>query len=446
MSADLMTIASSGAKAARAALDVTAQNIANASTTGYVRRSVSLAEIAPPTVRGQTGSAALSGVRLDRVERNVDLFKMAEVRRTTSDVSRANAHLSGLENIEASLENAQIYPGMLDFEASLETLAADPTNLSLRASVLESARTLARSFNVAATALDAVGDSAHFDAAAAVDQVNVYAAELARINVRLSRAQNGSTDQSALLDQRDLMLQRLSELTDISVTTNQDLTVEVRLGSGGATPLVQGANAAQLTSATAADGTLSFEVAGSPVTIAGGSLAGHSQALVALRDYRSQLDGIAASLATAVNAIQTGGTALDGTAGQPFFSGTTAADIAVTLTAPAQIATAPSGAEAGSRDPANLTALRNVLSGSSSPADAMNALLFGVSGSVSGLTVTRDALATIASSASIALQSQAGVDLDHEAVNLIRFQQAFQASGRAMQVAAELFDTILGIR
>ena len=90
-------------------------------------------------------------------------------------------------------------------------------------------------------------------------------------------------------------------------------------------------------------------------------------------------------------------------------------------------------------------ALRGALT-TNGPADAMNALLFDVSGAVSGLTTTRDALDTIASSAKIALQSQAGVDLDHEAVNLIRFQQAFQASGRAMQVASDLFDTILGIR
>lgn len=445
MASDLMSIASSGAKAARAALDVTAQNIANTSTEGYVRRSVQLSEIAPPTMYGQLGNISLSGVRLDRIERNADLFKMAEMRRTTSDISRANAQLSGLQNIEASLENAQIYPGMLEFEASLEALAADPTNLSLRAAALESARTLARSFNVASTALDAAGDAAHFDAAAQVDQVNVYANELARINLRLARAQNGSTDQSALLDQRDLMLQRISELADVSVTTGADYTVEVRLGSGGGIPLVQGGVAAQLTSTTAADGTLSFAVGGSAVTLAGGSLAGDGQALAALRDYRAQLDTIAGNLVTAVNAIQTGGAALDGTAGQPFFSGTTAANIAVALTAPAQIATAPAGAPAGSRDPSNLTAMRNLLS-NNGPADAMNALLFDVSGSVSGLTITREALDAIATSAKIAVQSQSGVDLDHEAVNLIRFQQAFQASGRAMQVAADIFDTIIGIR
>ena len=46
----------------------------------------------------------------------------------------------------------------------------------------------------------------------------------------------------------------------------------------------------------------------------------------------------------------------------------------------------------------------------------------------------------------VSLQAQAGVDLDAEAVNLVRFQQAFQASGRVMQVASDIFDSILGIR
>ena len=77
MASDLLSIASSGAKAARAALDVTSQNIANASTAGYVRRSVNLQEMPPSSAYGQVGS--LSGVRLAGVTRNVDSFRLAEV-------------------------------------------------------------------------------------------------------------------------------------------------------------------------------------------------------------------------------------------------------------------------------------------------------------------------------------------------------------------------------
>jgi flagellar hook-associated protein 1 FlgK len=83
---------------------------------------------------------------------------------------------------------------------------------------------------------------------------------------------------------------------------------------------------------------------------------------------------------------------------------------------------------------------------SADPAGRADALLFDISSTVAGRAVTRDALSSIAGSARIALQSQAGVDLDEEAVNLIRYQQAFEASGRVMQVASDLFDTLLGIR
>lgn len=445
MASDLLSIAASGAKAARAALDITAQNIANASSEGYVRRSVQLAELAPPSAFGQVGDIALSGVRLERVVRNADYFRLAEVRRTGGEAARADAELAGLENVQAAIENARIYPAMVDFEAALEALELDPTDLSLRSTVLGSAETLARSFNVAAGSLASVAQGLQFDAAAGVEQVNLYGQELARINLRLARAQNGSTDQSALLDQRDLMLQRLSTLTDIDVTVAPDFTVEVRLGTGGITPLVQGGSAALLASAQAADGTLSFSVGGSAVTLAGGELAGKAQALVHVRDMGTDLDALAANLAATVNTVQTGGAALDGSVGQPLFSGSTAATVALALADPAGLATAPAGSPAGSRDAGNLAALRDALASGDSPG-AINRLIFGVSSKVAGLATTRDALQAIAASARIALDSQAGVDLDHEAVNLVRFQQAFQASGRAMQAASDIFDTLLAIR
>jgi flagellar hook-associated protein 1 FlgK len=123
----------------------------------------------------------------------------------------------------------------------------------------------------------------------------------------------------------------------------------------------------------------------------------------------------------------------------------TAANMTLALTDGAGIATAPAGAGANSRDASNLNALRTALS-SADPVGGMDALLFDISGTVQGRTVTRDALRTIANGAKVSLQAQAGVDLDQEAVNLVRFQQAFQASGKVMQTAKDIFDTLLAIR
>jgi flagellar hook-associated protein 1 FlgK len=197
--------------------------------------------------------------------------------------------------------------------------------------------------------------------------------------------------------------------------------------------------------ATAGDGTISFTLDGNPVTPLSGALVGRGQALVKLADTRSQLDAIADGIIATVNTAQASGAALDGSPGAAMLSGSGAAGIALAFEQGALIATAPAGSGPGSRDLGNLAALRNALAGNDA-AGTMDALLFDVSATVRGRTITRNTLEVIADNARIALAAQAGVDLDQEAINLVRFQQAFQASGRVMQVASDLFDTLLGIR
>ncbi|MBK6801903.1 MAG: flagellar hook-associated protein FlgK [Novosphingobium sp.] len=445
MASDLFTIGTSGIKAARAALDITAQNIANASTEGYVRRSVRLSELSTAGGYNRLSDISLSGVRVDGIVRNADLFRQAEVRRTGSDAARAGAELAGLENAEAALEQSNLYPALTSFESSLQRLAADPVDPSLRAAVLEDARTLTRTFNIAAQGLDEAAKGLRFEAQDGTAQVNLLAGELARTNLQLMRASPGTSDQATLLDQRDSRLGRLSQFTDVSASINANQTVDVRLGGNAGPLLVSAGNTAPFAMATASDGTISFTLGGGPVALSAGSLAGKAQALVSLRDTATSLDTLADSLIAAANGAQAGGAALDGSPGQPLFSGSGAAGIGLALTSGSGIATAPAGAGAGSRDGANLSALRSALDGADISGGA-SGLLFSASSAVAGRRVTADALEAIASSARIALDSQSGVDLEQEAVNLVRFQKAFQASGRAIQVASDIFDTLLALK
>ncbi len=445
MASDLLSIAKSGANAARVALDVTAQNIANASSEGYVRRSVRLEEVSAAGGIGRIGDVSLSGVRVDQVIRNADLFRQAEVRRTGADLARADAEVSGLENIESALEQTGVFQSIVEFEGALQKLAVDPTDPALRAAVLEGTRTMARTFNIASASLDAAGDGIRFEAADDIEQVNLLGQELSRVNLRLARAADASSDQTSLLDQRDSLLQQLSQRVDVSATIAADHTVEVRIGGALGPQLVMGGTAGTMAMATAGDGTISFTLDGNPVTPLSGALVGRGQALVKLADAHTRLDAIADDIVTAVNTAQANGVSLDGSAGTPMLSGSGAAGITLAFESGTLIATAPAGAGANSRDPANLSALRTALAGNDA-AGAMDGLLFDISATVRGRSVTRDTLDAIASAAHIALAAQAGVDLDQEAINLVRFQQAFQASGRVMQVASDLFDTLLGIR
>ena len=62
------------------------------------------------------------------------------------------------------------------------------------------------------------------------------------------------------------------------------------------------------------------------------------------------------------------------------------------------------------------------------------------------LSVTSKAQTSMLASVTASQQSVSGVNLDEEAANLLRYQQAYQAAGKAMQIANTMFDTILNLK
>lgn len=445
MATDLLNIATSGIRAARAGLDTTAQNIANAGTKGYIRRTISLSELASPSSYAQVSDLSFSGVTIGGYSRNVDAFRQAEVRRTGADATRAATELDAFQNVESALEQSGLFPAMTAFETSLQHLSSDTTDPVLRTATLETARTLSRTFNLASTALDTAGESLHFAASDGTEQVNRLARELGRTNLELSRATPGAADQIMLLDQRDNLLGQMTDYADITTSFGPNQTVQVRIGGSNGPLLVDGINVDPIAMSQAADGTISFANGGGAISLSGGSLAGQAQGLTMVRDTRSSLDSIAADLISTANTAQGSHAALDGTTGQPLFSGSDAASITLALTSGSQLATAPAGAPARSRDPAGLNALRGALQGRDISGQ-IDGLLFQVSSAAQSRQITADALSGVAGAARTALDAQAGVNLEEEAVNLVRFQQAFQASSKAIQVASDMLDTLMAIR
>jgi len=445
MSSNLILIGKSGANAARSALELAAQNIANAGNATYARRTLSVAEVAATGGIGTSDSAALSGVQVDSVQRTQALFLQTEVRRTTSDISRADAELKGLTNAESAIEQAGIYPAIVEFEASLSQLVAAPLDGALRANALEAARTLTQTFAIASQGLAVAGEELRFDAAAGVKQVNILAEEIARTNVGLARAQEGSVNKAALLDQRDALLVQLSSYAGIATQFDSVGRVSVNLGGSGGPALVNGAQFSPMGMNVTAAGALTFTVGNAPASFGAGSLVGQAQGMTHINTLSQQLDSLAQLLITRANDAQATGIDPTGAAGQPIFSGTGASDIGIALASGSGWATAPAGSGPNSRNTGNLEALRTALA-TNGPAQESDRILFELSSAISGRTITRDALRTIADTAGIALTAETGVDLDSEAANLMRFQQAFQANGRVIQVAADIFDTLLGIR
>ena len=444
MSSALINIGATGAKAARISLEVTAQNIANAETEGYVRRRANVEEMAATGSASGSGTA-FNGVRYVGITRPENEFLQAEARRSGSSLARADAELAGLKAAESAVEQSGLYNGLVELEAAMARLESDPLDPALRANALEQGRVLAGSFGIASEAVEAASRSTLFQAETGVSEVNRLSAQLAKLNESLLRSDTASSGHSSLLDQRDVILRDLSEHIGISAEFTPTGAANVRVNDGSGAALVSGDTAATLTLGQNSDGSLAFAVGGNVVSPGAGSLAGHSSALAAQADLRVELDNLASSVITSFNASQANGTAQDGSAGQPFFAGRGAGDIALALTSGDKIATAPAGAPAQSVDVGNLQSLRAVLA-NNGPASQADALLFDVSSNVRSRSITRDALSTLAGNAQGALATATEVDLEAEAANLVRYQQAFQASGRVMQVAGEIFETILGIR
>jgi len=445
MPTDLITIGRSGVAASRAALELTAQNIANASNADYTRRRINQSELVGTGRIDRIQRSTINGVEIGSVERFGGEFARRQVQVSTSDLAKVDAELNSLRGAETAIEKSGLYDRLVSFEAALTRIESDPSDASLRTGALESARQLAQVFQFADSTLGNARDLAEADVLAGIDSVNATTQTLAKINVDLVGAREGTAGRAALLDARDAALRDLAQEVGFNVTYNEFGAAEVRLNAPGNPVLVSGANTETLGSNVLPDGSLEITIAGTPAQPAGGALAGRMSALADITQRQADLDAAAASTISRVNTAQAAGVALDGSPGSPIFSGSQASDITMVLGDGAGLALAPAGAPAGSRDTGNLGGLIAAIGADDGPLAAIDRSLLGLSSRISGLDATRAGLTIIKDSAEAALVSETGVDLDAEAANLVRLQQAFDANSRIIRVATELFDTILGL-
>lgn len=442
---DMLSIGASGVRAYQTALTTTSENIANAGTAGYSRRVTGTREIAAPSDGSNRVLNGL-GVTVSGITRSGNDLRNAEVRAAGSDLARSEAGAVWLGRIEGALTGNKLDERLTAFFNAATALAADPSASAPRATMLQAAASLATAFSATGAALDGALADLDASAGAMAGQLNSLSASLAKVNSALGRASQGTSSQAALLDERDRLLESMSALTDVSVSLDTAGRATVKAGAGGPL-LVQGEQAAVATYARGPDGATSFAVYGIDGSHAlapgGGALAGVAEGAARIADARDALDRIAVDLANGVNAVQAGGEDLDGAAGTAMFSATGASDFKLVLDDPRGIAAAAPGG--GERNNGNLAALATLrkegkFEGSLTTLTTDNASALAARRSIA------EVQSTIRSNAAAARDSIAGVNVDEEAVDLIRFQQAYQASSRVIQVARETLQTLFDIR
>jgi flagellar hook-associated protein 1 FlgK len=311
--------------------------------------------------------------------------------------------------------------------------------------VLSSGQNLAEAFNTAANGLTAEQSAMNTQVTQTVVQINSLTGQIAQLNGQMSQLTAEGQDGGTVEDQRDELVQQLSQLTGISVTQSSDGEV---ITTGNGTPLVMGSQSYSLQTTTGSNGmqhVLDSNGTDITTTLQGGQLG----ASIQIRDqvipsYLTQLNTLASQFASAFNTAQAQGYDSNGNAGQNFFSvpsstAGAAAGITVSITDPSQIATSSDATAGSNGNVANLTAaLTNALPSGQTPSQAYANLVFQVGNDASNSSSQSTAIGQNITQLTNQQSSVSGVSIDEETTNLIRYQTAYEAAARIVSTIQQL--------
>jgi flagellar hook-associated protein 1 len=444
-----LNTALSGLEAAQAAIETTGQNIANANTPGYSRQRVDMTERNPLTIQtlsSVTGAGSQLGLGVDitTISRVRDQFLDSSYRNQNSNTSGNNTASTLLGQVQASLNEPSasgLSTALNKFWTAFNGLQNAPTNQGAMSAVLGAGQTVAENLNTLSGELSTVESQVTGQYTTLTDPttgpVATDAKQIAALNVQIAQAKTSGLDANTLLDQRDQLIDDLSQYSNVYVSQQPGGMVNVSFGNaataaaGGtadATPLVNGGSvdlAANLTDAN---------LAGSAGTL--GSLLGLYDATTGtgkLATYATALDNMTNQLVTTVNSAIAGADAAGATA-PAFFdpTGTTAGTIAV-------------NSSLSSSNPPYTAAEAGAVSKLSGGAadQAYNAFVTQIGSDVQAAQSAQQTSQSLLSAISNQRQAISGVSLDEEMTNLIQYQQAYQASARVMNAIDETLNTLI---
>ncbi|OYW83609.1 MAG: hypothetical protein B7Z20_12425, partial [Sphingobium sp. 32-64-5] len=259
------------------------------------------------------------------------------------------------------------------------------------------------------------------------------------INKSLGIAANNSASKAQLLDNRDALLKDISSKLNVSISFSN---------SGAATVTYDGQTIANSTTAATfsvtqnADRTMSLMLNGTATaTPTNGTLGGDFLGSATARERLDSLDALAVQLTADLNAWHQQGYTDSGATGIGLLSvGTTASSLSVSITSIADIAVASSDGTING----NLVNIGNVRD--ASDIESRWTQLVTTQGNLVSTISDKKTLAENRDEiARNAREEVSGVNLDVEAADLLRVQQAYQASARVVQAAKDIIDSILNL-
>jgi flagellar hook-associated protein 1 FlgK len=309
------------------ALATTSNNIANASTPGYSRQRIELAE--RPVER--LGNEAIgTGVQIALNRRLTDDILADQMRSAAGGARRAEAFSELAGSLDSMMSgDSGLNETLQSLVNALQDVASNPSSTASRQTFLSEARNLVSRFESMDARFDELAAEARARLTATTAQINSLGASLAAVNRQILDAgvATGRNAPPDLLDQRDKLLEQLSGLVQVDAVPQRDGTMSVFIGSGQT--LVLGTTSSTLAVApgdfdasqpkivlrgTGADLNITQSLSGGEI----GGLLDFNRELLA--PTSAELGRIAVALADAVNTVHRNGMDQTGALGGNLFS------------------------------------------------------------------------------------------------------------------------------
>ncbi len=446
------------------ALDTTGQNTSNVNTAGYSRQVVNLETTDSSDItlangaKGQIGT----GVTVSSVTRIRDQFLDQRVRSSLSQQS-ADSTLSGqLSQVEAAYNEPNgggVGSLLTSFFNSFSTLSSDPANSGLRTGVRSSAQSLISGVKNLYQAQQDTLTNISQGVTDAVKQINSLATQIAGLNQQIQQSVQTGGDPNDLMDKRDQMVQNLSQLANIKVVPSVNGQTGRPTGSlsiyVGGHQLVYNDQSTPIPapSPNAKPPFALTEANGDPIEIQGGQLGGYIKAATLVQSYSDDLNALASAVIKAVNTQHSAGAPLDGSTGNPFFTGTDASSIGLSQAiqnstdaiAAAAAPAPPATVAVGNGD--NARALAQIAQQSLLGTNTLNQAYVSQVARVGADSASAKTDVKNQDSIAAQLQSQqssiSGVSLDEELTKLIQYQRSYQVASRFITTIDDTLDRLI---
>jgi flagellar hook-associated protein 1 FlgK len=326
---DILATSVSGLLAFQKALGVTSNNVANVSTPGYsVESAIFTAQPGEQSGIGYFGT----GVEVSNVTRSYSELLAGQMRTSQSAYSNFNTYATTAGTVDDMLSDTTtgLSAQLQSFSNSLQTLANSPTLAASGTAVLSSAQSLAQSIQGYASQLNSTEQNVEGQISSNVQEINSLASNIANVNTQIAQDQGSGASPNSLLDQRDQLINQLSQYVSVNTATQSDGSMDVFIGNGQA--LVSGGTTETLSAIPNQYNPTQFDIglttagtSGAPVDVTGAISGGSLGGLLAVRSQvidptLNSLGQIATGIASIVNQQQAAGLTQSGNPGQPMFA------------------------------------------------------------------------------------------------------------------------------